>query len=58
MGVQANTVHQYVSRFRKWIANERQARNLAAVDDQAIVRNTRDWEGYDLNREACELSVG
>ena len=58
MGVEEHTVRQYVSRFRKWIAAERQTRTLAVVHDQAIVRNTRDRNGYDLNREACELIVG
>jgi FixJ family two-component response regulator len=58
MGVQEATVRQYVTRFRKWIATERQTRTLAPVHDQAIVRNTRDWKGYDLNREACELILG
>ncbi len=58
MGVHEATVRQYVTRFRKWIATERETRNLGAVHDHAIVRNTRDWKGYDLNREGCELSVG
>jgi DNA-binding response OmpR family regulator len=57
MGVQEATVRQYVTRFRKWIAAEYEAHNLGRIDDQAVVRNTRDWKGYDLNREACDLSV-
>jgi predicted transcriptional regulator len=56
MGVQEATVRQYVKRFRKWIAAEHEARNLGKIDDQAVVRNERDWKGYDLNREACDLS--
>jgi len=58
MGVQEATVRQNVNRFRKWIAAERQARNLASVHAHSIVRNTRDWKGYDLNLDSCELSVG
>ena len=58
LGVQDATVRQYVTRFRKWIAAEYAARNLGRIDDQAVVRNTRDWKGYDLNREACDLSAG
>ena len=57
MGVQEATVRQYVTRFRKWIATEYEARNLGKIDDQAVVRNTRKWNGYDLNREACDLSM-
>ena len=58
MGVQDATVRQYVTRFRKWIADEYAARGLGSIDDQAVVRNSRDWKGYDLNREACDLSAG
>jgi DNA-binding response OmpR family regulator len=57
MNVQEATVRQYVTRFREWIATERLTRNLAAVRADAIVRNTRDWKGYELNREVCELSI-
>lgn len=58
LGVQEATVRQNVKRFRRWIAAERLARKLASVHDNAIVRNTRDWKGYDLNLDSCELSFG
>ena len=39
MGVQEATVRQYVTRFRKWIATERETRNLGAVHDHAKGRS-------------------
>ena len=57
MGVHEPSVRQQVTRFRKWLANESAARSLGPLDDQAIIRNERDWKGYDLNREACDLTV-
>jgi DNA-binding response OmpR family regulator len=58
LGVEEPTVRQYVKRFRESMAAEYQRRNLGSIDNQAIVRNARTWKGYDLNREACELSLG
>ncbi len=55
MGVQENTVRQQVTRFRKWIAAEYKARNLGPIDDQSVIRNERDWKGYCLNRDVCDL---
>ena len=55
MDVKDHTVRQYVKRFRKWLAGEYDRRGLGSIADDAIVRNTRDWKGYDLNRETCEL---
>ncbi len=53
--VEEATVRQYVTRFRKWIAVQYETRNLEPIDGQAIIRNTRDWKGYDLNSQACQL---
>ena len=58
LGVQEATVRQYVRRFRKWIAAEYKRRDLGPIDDQAVIRNSRDWKGYDLNCQACHLSRG
>lgn len=55
MGVQEATIRQQVTRFRKWIAAEYDARNLGPIDDQAVIRNERDWKGYYLNRDGCDL---
>ena len=55
MGVQETTVRQQVTRFRKWLAKEYAARSLGAIDDQAVIRNERDWKGYYLNRDGCDL---
>jgi DNA-binding response OmpR family regulator len=56
MNVEAATVRQYVTRFRKWLAGQYEERNMGPIDDQAIIRNARDWKGYDLNSQACQLS--
>lgn len=56
MGVKDQTVRRQVARLRKWLADEYERRGLGSIDDDAIIRNTRDWKGYDLNRETCELS--
>ena len=58
MEVQEATVRQYVTRFRKWIAAEYKRRDLGPIDDQAFIRNLRDWKGYDLNCQVCHLSRG
>lgn len=55
MGVQEATVRQQVTRFRKWLANEYATRSLGPIDDQAVIRNERDWKGYYLNRSGCDL---
>lgn len=57
LGVEEGTVRQYVRRFRKWIAAEYEKQDLGRIDDQAVVRNDRDWKGYELNLESCDLSV-
>jgi DNA-binding response OmpR family regulator len=57
MGVQEQTVRQYVARFRRWIATQYDARKLGPIDGQAVVKNTRDWKGYELNRQNCDLRV-
>lgn len=56
MGVKEQAVRRQVARFRKWLTDEYERRGLGSIDDDAIIRNTRDWKGYDLNRETCELS--
>lgn len=57
MGVNDQTVRQRVTRFRRWIATEYERRGLGPIDKQAIVRNARTWDGYDLNLDTCHLSV-
>ncbi|MEM7048408.1 MAG: response regulator [Acidobacteriota bacterium] len=53
VSVQEATVRKQVSEFRKWIAREYESRGLGAVEQHEIIRNTRDWKGYDLNFETC-----
>jgi DNA-binding response OmpR family regulator len=55
LGVQEATVRQQVTRFRKWLASAYAARSLGPLDDQAVIRNERDWKGYYLNRDGCDL---
>lgn len=57
MDVNEPTVRQYVARFRRSIAAEYKRRGLRPIDPQAIIRNRREWKGYDLNLESCHLSV-
>jgi DNA-binding response OmpR family regulator len=56
MGVKDATVRRQVARFRKWLAEEYKRRGLGSIGEDAVIRNTRDWKGYDLNDEASELS--
>lgn len=56
MDVQEATVRQYVTRFRKWIDREYQSHDMGAVDGDEIIRNGRDWKGYELNFECCSIS--
>jgi DNA-binding response OmpR family regulator len=57
MDVNEPTVRQYVARFRRWVATEYKRRGLGPIDRQAIIRNRREWKGYDLNLDSCQLSV-
>lgn len=57
MDVNEPTARQYVARFRKWVATEYEHRGLGPIDRQAIIRNRREWKGYDLNLDACQLSL-
>jgi len=57
-GVQEATVRKYVERFRKWIAEEYDSRGLGPISDDEIIRNARDWKGYDLNFETCHITAG
>ena len=56
MKVEEATVRQYVTRFRKRIATEHEQRGLGPIQEQDIIRNARDWKGYDLNFETCFIS--
>ena len=56
MGVKENTVGQYVSRFRKWISAAHEERGLEPIGEQDIIRNPRDWKGYQLNKDTCIIS--
>jgi DNA-binding response OmpR family regulator len=55
LNVQEQTVRQYVRRFRKWIADQCRTRDWPVPGDQDIIRNARDWKGYDLNPQTCRL---
>jgi hypothetical protein len=55
LNVQDTSVRKYVDRFRKWVAVKALEENWGTVDNQAIVQNTRDWKGYCLNSDHCEL---
>ena len=57
LGVEEGTVRKHVSRLRKWIAAEHERQGLGRIDDQAVIRNDRNWKGYELNLERCDLSV-
>jgi DNA-binding response OmpR family regulator len=58
LDVQEATVRQYVTRFRKWIAAEYESRNLGPIESDEIIRNCRDWKGYELNFTTCSIRSG
>lgn len=49
--IEEPTVRQYVRRFRSWIATEYKQHKNGSIGDQDIIRNLRDWKGYELNFE-------
>ncbi len=52
--VEEPTVRQYVTRFRKRIADDHRRLKKGPIGAQDIIRNVRDWKGYALNFEkAC-----
>lgn len=55
LSVQDTSVRKYVSRFRKSVVAMALDGNWGRVDTQSIVKNTRDWKGYCLNSDQCEL---
>jgi DNA-binding response OmpR family regulator len=58
LDVQEATVRQYVTRFRRWIAAEYENRNLGSIGSDEIIRNCRDWKGYELNFTTCSIRSG
>jgi len=56
MQVEEATVRQYVTRFRKSIADEHRKLKKGAIGQQDIIRNNRDWNGYELNFDTAYIS--
>ena len=56
MSVTEATVRKYISRFKDWIASAYEEREMGPIDDDEIIRNHRDWNGYDLNFDTCYIS--
>lgn len=50
------TVRQYVTRFRKFIAEKHRKLNGGHIGKQEIIRNDRDWKGYAINFHAAYIS--
>lgn len=49
------SVRQTVTRFRKFIANEQEKLNGRTIGPQEIIRNNRDWKGYEINFETSYI---
>ena len=58
MNVSEPTARQYVTRFRTFIANEHRKLKKGTIGKQEIIRNSRDWKGYELNFETSYTSRG
>lgn len=56
MKIEEATVRQYVTRFRKFISDEHKKLKKGAIERQDIIRNSRDWKGYELNFETAHIS--
>ena len=56
MNVSEPTARQYVTRFRAFIANEHRRLKKGTVGKQEIIRNSRDWKGYELNFDNAYIS--
>lgn len=55
LNVQESTVRQLVTRCRKRIIEEHKRLNRP-IADQDIIRNSRDWKGYEINFDTCYIS--
>jgi DNA-binding response OmpR family regulator len=56
MGIEEPYVYKLVSRFRGWLATEFEKQGLGPLDSQDVIRNVRDWKGYELNFESCYIT--
>ena len=54
--IEEATVRQYVTRFRKFIADEHKKLKKGPMEGQDIIRNSRDWKGYELNFDTARIS--
>jgi len=51
------TVRQYITRFRKWIDEESRRLGKGPVARDEIIRNRRDWNGYEINFDDADISL-
>ena len=54
--IEEPTVRQYVTRFRKFIDDEHKKLKKGSIGKQDIIRNSRDWKGYELNFETAYIT--
>lgn len=57
IGVTEPTIRQYVTRFRKWIDEESRRLGKGSVGKHEIIRNRRDWNGYEMNFDDSHISL-
>jgi len=55
LGIKDSSVRQNVRRFRTWINGELKNSEFDVIQDNEIIRNDGDWQGYDLNFETCAI---
>jgi len=56
LDITEQAARQCVSRFRKKIAAEHKRLEKGAIGKQDIIRNTRDWNGYELNLDMAYIT--